>query len=246
VSAFSFVSDRARALAAVALLTAATIAWAAAPLSGGSAGTLIALVVAVGSGAASLAGLVVGDAQIGSGAFDPLPVRVAADVAHALRVAPWSQTMIVAVLVLEVLHPARPWHTGVLAVALLTLPAVVLARILRLEVIAALRADYVRTARAKRLPGWRTYLLHVLPNALTATLTICGLLLAAMIAGTVLVENVFAWPGLGSEIVSSIIAKDYPVVQAIVLVYGTGVLLINLIVDVALALLDPRSTIRES
>jgi peptide/nickel transport system permease protein len=125
-------------------------------------------------------------------------------------------------------------------------PAVVLARILRIEVLSALRADYVRTARAKRLPAWRVYLLHVLPNALTATLTICGLLLAAMIAGTVLVENVFAWPGLGSEIVASIIAKDYPVVQGIVLVYGAGVLLINLIVDVALALLDPRSTIRES
>jgi peptide/nickel transport system permease protein len=125
-------------------------------------------------------------------------------------------------------------------------PAVVLARILRIEVLSALRADYVRTARAKRLPAWRVYLLHVLPNALTATLTICGLLLAALIAGTVLVENVFAWPGLGSTIVASIIAKDYPVVQGIVLVYGTGVLLINLIVDVALALLDPRSTIRES
>ena len=125
-------------------------------------------------------------------------------------------------------------------------PAVVLARILRIEVLSALRADYVRTARAKRLAAWRIYLLHVLPNALTATLTICGLLLAAMIAGTVLVENVFAWPGLGSTIVASIIAKDYPVVQGIVLVYGTGVLLINLIVDVALALLDPRSTIRES
>jgi peptide/nickel transport system permease protein len=125
-------------------------------------------------------------------------------------------------------------------------PAVVLARILRIEVLSALRADYVRTARAKRLTAGRIYLLHVLPNALTATLTICGLLLAAMIAGTVLVENVFAWPGLGSTIVQSIIAKDYPVVQGIVLVYGTGVLLINLIVDVALALLDPRSTIRES
>jgi len=125
-------------------------------------------------------------------------------------------------------------------------PAVVLARILRVEVLSALRADYVRTARAKRLPDWRVYLVHVLPNALTATLTICGLLLAAMIAGTVLVENVFAWPGLGSTIVASIIAKDYPVVQGIVLVYGAGVLLINLIVDVALALLDPRSTIRES
>ena len=125
-------------------------------------------------------------------------------------------------------------------------PIAVLVRILRIEVLAALRADYVRTARAKRLPNWRVYLLHVLPHALTATLTICGLLWSAMVAGTVLVENVFAWPGLGSTIVSSIVAKDYPVVQGIVLVYGTGVLLINLVVDVALALLDPRSTIRES
>ena len=124
-------------------------------------------------------------------------------------------------------------------------PIAVLVRILRLEVLAALRADYVRTARAKRLPSWRIYPLHVLPNALTATLTIGGLALSSMVAGTVLVENVFAWPGLGQTIVSSIIAKDYPVVQGIVLVYGTGVLLINLIVDVALALLDPRSTIRE-
>ncbi|HMH90576.1 MAG TPA: hypothetical protein VK586_05775, partial [Streptosporangiaceae bacterium] len=114
-------SGRARALAAVALLTAATIAWAAAPLSGGSAGTLIALVAAVGCGTASLAGLAVGDAQIGSGAFDPVLVRLAAEAAHVLRVVPWSQAMIVAVLVLEVLHPARPWHTGVLGVALLAL-----------------------------------------------------------------------------------------------------------------------------
>jgi peptide/nickel transport system permease protein len=125
-------------------------------------------------------------------------------------------------------------------------PIAVLVRILRIEVLAALRADYVRTARAKRLPDWRVYLLHVLPNALTATLTIGGLLLSAMVAGTVLVENVFAWPGLGQTIVQSIVAKDYPVVQGIVLVYGTGVLLVNLIVDIALALLDPRSTIRES
>jgi len=62
----------------------------------------------------------------------------------------------------------------------------------------------------------------------------------------VLVENVFAWPGLGSTIVSSILLKDYSVVQGIVLVYGAGVLLVNLTVDVVLALLDPRSAIRES
>lgn len=131
-------------------------------------------------------------------------------------------------------------------VALAVGPGVILARILRVEMIAVLRADYVRTARAKRLPAVTIYLKHALPNALTATLTLSGLLLSGLIAGTVLVENVFAWPGLGSTIVSSIQNKDYPVVQAIVLVYGVLVLLINLVVDIALALLDPRSTIREN
>lgn len=124
-------------------------------------------------------------------------------------------------------------------------PAAILARIIRVEMVAVLQADFVRTARAKRLPSRTVYLGHALPNALTASLTIGGLLLSGMVAGTVLVENVFAWPGLGSTIVSSILNKDYQVVQAIVLVYGVGVLLVNTLVDVALALLDPRSRIRE-
>ncbi|MFC7307121.1 ABC transporter permease [Streptomyces monticola] len=124
-------------------------------------------------------------------------------------------------------------------------PASVLARLCRVEMLSVLGADYVRTARAKRLPARLVYLRHALPNALTATLTLGGLLLSALVAGTVLVENVFAWPGLGSTIVQSILQKDYPVVQAVVLVYGAGVLLVNLLVDVLLAVLDPRSTIRE-
>jgi ABC-type dipeptide/oligopeptide/nickel transport system permease component len=131
-------------------------------------------------------------------------------------------------------------------IALALGPAVVLARIVRVETLAVMQADYLRTARAKRLPSRQIYLRHALPNALTATITLGGLLLGAMVAGTVLVENVFAWPGLGSTIVQSILAKDYPVVQGVVLVYGVGVLLVNLLVDIALALLDPRSTIRES
>jgi ABC-type dipeptide/oligopeptide/nickel transport system permease component len=131
-------------------------------------------------------------------------------------------------------------------VALALGPGAILARIVRVETLSVLRADFIRTARAKRLPNAVVYLRHALPNALTATITVCGLLLGSLVAGTVLVENVFAWPGLGSTIVSSILAKDYPVVQGIVLVYGLGVLLVNLVVDVALALLDPRSTIRES
>jgi ABC-type dipeptide/oligopeptide/nickel transport system permease component len=125
-------------------------------------------------------------------------------------------------------------------------PAAALARIMRVEMLSVLQTDYVRTARAKRLPAPRVYLRHALPNALTSTITLGGILLSALVAGTVLVENVFAWPGLGSTIVQSILGKDYPVVQGIVLVYGTGVLIVNLAVDVTLALIDPRSAIRES
>ena len=124
-------------------------------------------------------------------------------------------------------------------------PAAILARMVRVEMAGVLDADFVRTARAKRLPARTIYLGHALPNAVTAALTLSGLLLGAMVAGTVLVENVFAWPGLGSTIVVSILNKDYPVVQAIVLVYGVGVLVVNTVVDVVLARLDPRSLIRE-
>lgn len=125
-------------------------------------------------------------------------------------------------------------------------PAAVLARIVRVEMAAVLHADYVRTARAKRLPATAIYLKHALPNAVTTSITLGGLLLSSLVAGTVFVENVFAWPGLGTEIVQSIRQKNYPEVQAIVLVYGLGVLVVNLVVDIALALLDPRSTIRET
>jgi peptide/nickel transport system permease protein len=139
---------------------------------------------------------------------------------------------------------AGSWVLPVLALAVG--PAAVLARIVRVELLSVLGNDFVRTARAKRLPARLVYLRHALPNAVTATLTLGGMILAALVAGTVLVENVFAWPGLGSTIVGSIQQKDYPAVQGIVLVYGAGVLLVNLVVDVALALLDPRSTIREA
>ena len=74
-------------------------------------------------------------------------------------------------------------------------PAAILSRIVRVEMLAVLEADFVRTARAKRLPAPTVYLGHALPNALTATLTLGGLILSALVAGTVLVENVFAWPG---------------------------------------------------
>jgi peptide/nickel transport system permease protein len=124
-------------------------------------------------------------------------------------------------------------------------PAAALARLVRVEALTVLGTGYLRTARAKRLPPRLLYLRHALPNLLTSALTIGGLLLTGLIAGSILVETVFAWPGLGSSIVQSILAKDYPLVQGIVLVYGSAVLVVNLLVDVLLGMLDPRSTIRE-
>lgn len=128
-------------------------------------------------------------------------------------------------------------------IALAIGPTAALTRIVRAESLTVLRQDYIRTARSKRMSSIRLYGKHVLPNLLTSTLTISGLLLGGMIAGTVLVESIFAWPGLGGVIVDSIQGKDYPLIQAIVIFYGLVVLLINLVVDIALILLDPRTTL---
>ena len=101
----------------------------------------------------------------------------------------------------------------VLPVLALTLGSIaVLSRVIRLEALRVLGDDYIRTARSKRLPARGiVYLRHALPNMLTASLTISGLFLAGLVAGTVLVENVFAWPGIGSTVVRSVIARDYPI-----------------------------------
>ncbi|MEV4896336.1 ABC transporter permease [Nonomuraea sp. NPDC055795] len=125
-------------------------------------------------------------------------------------------------------------------------PIAMISRISRVETLRELGTDYVRLARAKRLPAARLYLRHVLPNTLTATLTIGGLLLTALIAGSVLVEYVFAWPGLGLKIVESITQKDYPVAQGVILVYGAIVLVVNFAVDLILGKLDPTSSIKET
>ncbi|MFE4397782.1 MULTISPECIES: ABC transporter permease [Streptomycetaceae] len=129
--------------------------------------------------------------------------------------------------------------------ALSLAPTAVLLRIVRVEALKVLDEDYLRTARSKRLSPARYYLRHAAPNTATAALTVAGSLLPGLIAGTVLVEKVFAWPGIGSALAQSVVAQDYPVVQAMVLVLGTTVLLAGLLVDVLLAVLDPRSAIRE-
>lgn len=135
----------------------------------------------------------------------------------------------------------------VLPVAALALaPTAALSRIVRVEMIRVLAQDYMRTARSKRLPRRIILLRHAVPNMLTAVLTIGGMLLTGLITGSVLVETVFAWPGMGTLAVESILGKDYPMVQAIVLVMGLLVLTVNLVVDVIITVLNPLSTIRDS
>lgn len=121
-----------------------------------------------------------------------------------------------------------------------------LSRIARVEALNTLSEDYIRTARSKRLPSWMVNFRHALPNMLTATLTLGGSLLASMIVGSVLVEQVFNWPGLGSAFVQAIVTKDYGIVQGLAIVYATVILFVNLLVDIVLSLIDRRTTLLET
>lgn len=125
-------------------------------------------------------------------------------------------------------------------------PLAYLARIVHVEMLRVLDAPYLTTARSKRLPAHLLYVRHALPNIVTAALTAGGVVLVGLIGGTVLVETVFTIPGIGSTIVSSITAKDYPLIQGIVLVYALLVLGANLVIDLALAVIDPRSAVAEA
>lgn len=138
------------------------------------------------------------------------------------------------------------WTSYVLpATALAVAPIAALSRIVRAQTAVVLGEDYLRTARSKQLPGRLLYLRHALPNLLTAALTIGGLLLPALLGGAVIIENVFNWPGIGNQVVTAVTGKDFPVAQTIILVLGAAVLIVNAIVDLIIAAIDPRSTLKE-
>jgi peptide/nickel transport system permease protein len=130
-------------------------------------------------------------------------------------------------------------------IALVVGPAASLSRIVRVEALKVLDTEYVRAAKSRRLPAALRYRRHVLPNMMTASLTFGTLILSGLIAGTVLVENVFAWPGVGTVIAQAVVQKDFPLVQGVLLVLGATVLVLNTVVDVVLGVLDPRSRVGE-
>lgn len=118
--------------------------------------------------------------------------------------------------------------------------ASVLIRSLRHSLLETLQADYVRTARAKGLTNQRVFTWHVLRTSAMSTITILGVNIAYLIGGAAVVETIFAIPGVGQLVVSSIFSRDYPVIQGATLFFGLLVLFINLITDVCYALIDPR------
>jgi peptide/nickel transport system permease protein len=130
----------------------------------------------------------------------------------------------------------------------LVLPAVMLslfqigflARMTRSAMLDVLSQDYVRTARAKGLGEWKTVSKHAFRNALILIVTAIGILLSTAIGGSVVIEQVFALPGVGRLVVQGILARDYPLVQGVMLIYGFAFVLINLAVDLIYTFVDPR------
>jgi len=118
--------------------------------------------------------------------------------------------------------------------------AAVITRTLRSSMLEALAEDYVRTARAKGLSEWRIIRGHVLKNALIPVVTVLGLQLGTLIGGAVITEYVFALPGVGRLVVDAVFARDYPLVQGVVLLIAVGFILSNLFVDLLYGWIDPR------
>src|SRR5579884_4161050 len=158
---------------------------------------------------------------------------------------------LVLILVFAV-HFALLPTSGYGGVAHLVLPVCALAPFLLALVIRVTRQsvkeidleDFIRTAYAKGLSGWRILAVHNLKNALPPVVTVVALYAAGMVGGAVVVEVLFAWPGIGELAVNAIVERDYPVVQGVVLVAVLLFLVVNLLVDLGYALLDPRARLR--
>lgn len=131
-------------------------------------------------------------------------------------------------------------HLILPAITLSTISLAILARITRSAMLEVLSQDYIRTARAKGVLEWRVIFKHALKNAMLPVITIVGLEFGTLLGGAILTETIFAWPGIGEWIYGGILQRDYPVVQGGIIFVATAFVLINLLVDISYALLDPR------
>jgi len=131
-------------------------------------------------------------------------------------------------------------------IALSCSPAAGLMRLSRAAMIEVWRQDYVRTARAKGLRHHALVLGHALPNALLPIVTVLGLRFGQLLAGAIVIETIFSWPGMGSALIGAISGRDLPVIGAYVLIAGVAFIIVNLLTDLSYGLLDPRIRLGES
>jgi peptide/nickel transport system permease protein len=131
-------------------------------------------------------------------------------------------------------------HLVLPSIALGTIPMSIIARITRSSLLEVLSMDYIRTARAKGQHERVVLMTHAMKNAFLPIITVLGLQFGGLLAGAILTETIFSWPGMGRLVVERILARDYPTVQGAVLVIALLFVLLNLIVDISYAFLDPR------
>jgi len=135
------------------------------------------------------------------------------------------------------------WQPQYLILPALTLAggsAAMIARMTRASLLEVLGEDYIRTARAKGLPGWRILWVHALRNALLPVVTVVGNDFGSYLGGAVLTEKIFAWPGLGRYTLDAVASRDLPAIQGAVLVMALAFLLVNILVDLSYTWIDPR------
>ena len=131
-------------------------------------------------------------------------------------------------------------HLIMPALALGTIPMAVIMRMTRSSMLEVMGEDYVRTARAKGVVPWRVIFKHALRNAMLPTVTVIGLQVGLLMGGALITETIFSWPGVGQIAYESIYSRDYAMIQGVVLYGATLFVLVNLVVDILYAVLDPR------
>jgi peptide/nickel transport system permease protein len=136
------------------------------------------------------------------------------------------------------------WHLALPAFALSTIPLAIIARMTRSSMLEVLRQDYIKTAKAKGLGQAKIVLKHALRNGLIPVITVIGLQFGIMLGAAILTETVFAWPGVGKWIFDGVVKRDYMVIQGGTLIVATCFVLVNLVVDVLYAVINPRISIK--
>jgi ABC-type dipeptide/oligopeptide/nickel transport system permease component len=131
-------------------------------------------------------------------------------------------------------------HLILPGIALGTIPMAIIARMTRASMLEVLKEDYIRTARAKGCSNTQVIMIHALKNALLPVLTVIGLMVGTLFAGAILTETTFSWPGIGKWLVNAVNQRDFPIIQSTTLIIASMFVVVNLIVDVLYAVVNPR------